>query len=152
MDKNEFKTFCKKEFESRGFKKQKSMFYLKGHDLLCGICLQKSNYGSVYYVNYYYCIGDFSDSAVVPTYYDSDIQGRILSMSKKHKVDGKNFLTVMIEYEEYTEDELRPYFEKAFEEEILPPVYHGKKYILDNLGTLYFLTLDREEVMRKLRT
>ena len=36
----------------------------------------------------------------------------------------------MIEYEEYTEDELRPYFDKEFEERILPPVYQGKKYIL----------------------
>ena len=28
MEKNEFKEFCKNEFEIRGFKKQKNMFYL----------------------------------------------------------------------------------------------------------------------------
>ena len=40
-------------------KKQRNVFYLTGHDLLCGIDLQKSNYGDVYYVNYYYFIGEF---------------------------------------------------------------------------------------------
>ena len=58
----------------------------------------------------------------------------------------------MIEFVKYTEDELRPYFDKEFEERILPPVYQGKKYILDNLGKLYSLTLRKEEVMRKLQS
>lgn len=57
-----------------------------------------------------------------------------------------------IEYEEYTEDELRPYFDKEFEERILPPIYQGKKYILDNLGKFYSLTLNKEEVMKKLQS
>ena len=37
-------------------------------------------------------------------------------------------------------------------ERILPPVYQGKKYILDHLGKLYSLTLHKEEVMRKLKS
>ena len=152
MDKNEFKEFCKKEFEARGFKKQKNMFYLAGHDVLCGICLQKSNYGDVYYVNYCYFIGDFEGVKKYPTYYESDIQSRVLAMSKTSTVGGEHFITSQIEYEEYTEDELRPYFDKEFEERILPPVYQGKKYILDNLGKLYSLTLQREEVMKKLES
>ena len=72
-------------------------------------------------------------------------------MSKTQTVHGKCFLTAMIEYEEYTEEELRPYFDREFEERILPPVYQGKKYILNNLGKLYSLTLHKEEVMRKLQ-
>ena len=152
MDKNQFKAFCKKEFEARGFKKQKNVFYLTGHDLLCGIDLQKSNYGDIYYVNYYYFIGEFENGTDYPTPYDSDIEERILAMSKTQTVHGKCFLTAMIEYEEYTEEELRPYFDRAFEERILPPVYQGKKYILNNLGKLYSLTLHKEEVMRKLQS
>ena len=152
MDKNQFKAFCKKEFEARGFKKQKNVFYLTGHDLLCGIDLQKSNYGDIYYVNYYYFIGEFENGIDYPTPYDSDIEERILAMSKTQTVHGKCFLTAMIEYEEYTEEELRPYFDRAFEERILPPVYQGKKYILNNLGKLYSLTLHKEEVMRKLQS
>ena len=54
MDKKQFKEFCKNEFMKRGFKKNKNTFYLAGNDLLCGIDLQKSNYGEIYYVNYFY--------------------------------------------------------------------------------------------------
>ncbi len=152
MDKNEFKAFCKKEFEARGFEKRKNVFYLRGHDLLCAIDLQKSNYGDVYYVNYSYFIGEYETATKypAPTLYDCDIIGRIAVMSKTQTVQGEHFLTAMIEYEEYTEEELRPYFDKAFAEEILPPMIHGKRYILDNLGKPYTLTLNREETLRKL--
>lgn len=66
MDKKTFKEFCKNEFEVHGFKKQRNVFYLIGHDLLCGIDLQKSNYADVYYVNYYYFIGEFAIQQVTP--------------------------------------------------------------------------------------
>ena len=152
MNKVEFKAFCKREFESRGFKKQKNTFYLRGFDVLCGIDLQKSNYGNTYYVNFWYVLDRNESKANYPTFYDSDIEGRILAMSKTQTVQGKHFLTAMIEYEAYTEEELRPYFDKAFAERILPPVLQGKKYILDNIGKLYSLTLHQEEVMQKLRS
>ena len=152
MDKKQFKAFCKKEFEARGFKKQNNTFYLLGKDLLCGMELSKSNFGNEYYVDFFYCIGDYSNVVELPSYYDSDIEERILAMSKTQTVHGKCFLTAMIEYEEYTEEELRPYFDREFEERILPPVYQGKKYILNNLGKLYSLTLHKEEVMRKLQS
>ena len=152
MEKNEFKEFCKNEFEIRGFKKQKNMFYLIGYDLLCGIYLQKSNYGDLYYVNYCFFIGEFEGVKNYPTHYESDIQERFLAMSKTSTVQGKHFITSQIEYKEYTEDELRPYFDKEFKERVLPPLYQGKKYILDNLGKLYSLTLRKEEVLRKLQS
>lgn len=152
MDKNEFKEFCKNEFVKHGFKKIKKYFYLVGSDILCGMDLQRSDYGSIYYVNFFFCIGDYKSSTVFPTYYESDVDGRILVMSKTQRNKGHTFMTSMIEYEEYTENELRPYFEKEFEERILPPIYHGRKYILDNLNKLYQLTLRREEVMKKLQS
>lgn len=114
--------------------------------------MQKSDFGEVYYVNFYYFIGDFKDVKNYPTYYESDIDGRIVVMSKAQTQQGKQVRTSLIEYEEYTEDELRPFFDKAFEEKILPPIYQGKKYILDNLNVLYSLSLNREEVMRKLQS
>ena len=152
MDKKQFKTFCKTEFQKRGFTKQNNTFYLVGKGLLCGIELTKSNYGEVYYVDFFYCIGDYSKDTKFPDYYSSDIESRFIAMSKTQTVRGKCFLTAMIEYEEYTEEELRPYFNKEFEERILPPIYQGKKYILDNLGKLYHLTLRKEEVMQKLQS
>lgn len=151
MDKKQFKEFCKNEFKARGFKKQKDAFYLTGRDLLCGIDLQKSNYGDVYYVNYYYFIGKFKNITNYPTHYESDIQGRIVVMSRKQTFQGKQFMTAQVEYEEYTEDELRQYFDKEFEEKIMPPLSEGKKYILDNLKKKYFLTLRQDEVLKKLQ-
>ncbi len=152
MDTKQFKDFCKKEFELRGFKRIKKTFYLVGKDLLCGIELQKSNYSSSYYINYYFFLGKYDDTNHYPVCYDLDVQGRMVAMSKTQTVKGNHFLTSAIEYEEYTEEELRPYFDREFEERILPPVYQGKKYILNNLGKLYSLTLHKEEVMRKLQS
>ena len=152
MDKQQFKDFCKKEFELRGFKKTKKIFYLLGKDLLCGIELQKSNYSNSYFINYYFFLGIFNDTNNYPICYDLDVQGRIVAMSKTQTVSGKHFLTSSIEYELYTEEELRPYFDKEFEEKILPPIHQGKKYILENLGKLYSLTLHKEEVIRKLQS
>ena len=152
MDKTQFKAFCKKEFEARGFKRQKNIFYLSGRDVLCGIVLQKSNYGEIYYINYYFFIGEFRSINNYPTHYESDVYGRILAMSKTSTIRGEHFVTAQIEYKEYTEEELRPYFDKAFEEKILPPIQQGKKYILENLGKLYSTPLNKEEVMQKLIT
>ena len=73
-------------------------------------------------------------------------------MSRKQTFQGKQFMSAQVEYEEYTEEELRPFFDKEFEERILPPIHQGKKYILDNLGKLYSLTLRKEEVMQKLQS
>ena len=73
-------------------------------------------------------------------------------MSKSQRTaEGKQFMTPMFKYGDYTEEELRPYFEQAFEGRILPPIYQGKKFILDNLGKLYSLDLHPEEVMQKLK-
>lgn len=152
MNKKQFKDFCKKEFELRGFKRIKKIFYLEGKDLLCGIEFQKSNYSSSYYINYYFFLDKYDDTNHYPVCYDLYVQGRLVAMSKTQTVKGNRFLTSAIEYEEYTEEELRPYFDKEFKERILPPVHQGKKYILDNLGKLYSLTLNKEEVMKKLQS
>ena len=151
MERKQFIDFCKKEFEKHGFKKIKKYFYLAGKDVLCGMDLQKSNYGCFYYINYFYCIGDYNNSIVLPTYYDGDIASRICVMSKTQTYQGKHFMTSMVEYEEYTEDELRPYFDKEFKENILPPISQGKKYILENLNKKYCLDLRVDEVLRKLQ-
>ena len=80
-----------------------------------------------------------------------DVEGRMWVMSKTKQHQGECFMTTQIEYEEYSSDELRVFFDKEMEERILPPIIQGKKYILDNLNELYFLTLKPEEVMRKLQ-
>ena len=151
MNKKEFKEFCKNECIKRGFKKIKNAYYLAGDDLVCGIDLQKSNYGNVYYVNFFFCIGDYKSTSDYPSYYESDIKGRIIVMSKNETIKGRCFLTALIEYEEYTDEELRVYFDEEFDNKIMPPIIKGKKYILNNLNILYHLTLNQDEVKRKLQ-
>ena len=156
MDKNEFKEFCKKEFYKRGYKKIRKMYYLVGTEgVMSGIDLQKSDFGEEYYVNFYFFIGDFQgvSTSLYPTLYESDVYSRILVMSKtqRDRHTKECFITSGIEYLEYTEETLRPYFDKAFEELILPPVYQGKQYILENLNKLYWLDIRREEVLKKLQ-
>lgn len=153
MNKQEFKTFCKNEFFKRGFLKYKNGYYLKGPaDILCGIFLQKSDFGNYYYINYCFHIQNPSDTSI-PSYYDMDMDGGRISVLSKTETDknGNYFMTEQIEHEEYTEDEMKPFFDKVFEERIFPPINFGKKFILDNLGKLYFLTIHPDEVLKKLQ-
>ena len=152
MDKQQFKDFCKKEFLSHGFKKQKNVFYRAGEEVLCSLDLQRSNFGPIYYINYKYYIGDYRQATLYPTVYDMGVSGRFIVMSKKDRINGKCFETSEIEYEEYTEEELKPYFDKAFEEIILPALQHGKAYILKYLGVKYRLTIHQAEVMEQLQS
>lgn len=129
MDAKEFKKFCKEEFTKRGFRKVKSCYYRQEEGLLCALYLQHSDFGPEYYINYYFFLGDFSDKEY-PTRYDHDFHGRFAVMSKTMTVEGKTFLTGQIEHNFYTEDELRPYIEKNFEELIYPVLEQGKKAII----------------------
>ena len=130
MNKQEFKDFCHDEFTRRGFKKKRSMYYMKGKDLLCGIDLQKSM-AEAFYVNYNFYIGEYDDVKSYPSKYDCDLYHRITVWSKD-TVKGEHFWDAMIEYERYTIDEIKPYFDRAFEEYIMPPIEKGKKVILEN--------------------
>lgn len=121
MEKIAFKRFCDSELKKHGFIKVNKGYYLNGDKgVLCGIFLQKSNYSNCYYINYYFFLGEFNDTKNYPVNYDLDVQDRLMAMSKTQTDHGEHFLTSMIEYEEYTEDELRPFFDKEFEEKILP--------------------------------
>ena len=109
MTKQEFIDFCHEEFVKRGFKKKgKTYYYLKGKDLLCGIYLQKSM-SEAFYVNFYYCIGEYNDKKMYPKIYDSDISRRVVVWSKD-TFKGEHFWDALIDYEEYTVEEIKPYF------------------------------------------
>ncbi len=130
MDSKEFKKFCKDEFAKRGFRKVKSDFYCQGNGVLCSLYLQHSDFGPMYYLNFYFYIGDFTGKEY-PSRYDYDFYGRIAFMSKTSTINGgKTFLGGLIEYNYYTEDELRLYIDKGFEEKISPVLEHGKEEIV----------------------
>lgn len=147
MNKKEFVGFCKKKFSKYGFEKKGKYFYRQGKNLICGLYLQHSSFGKYYYINFFYSIGNYIEILQLPTIYDSHIDGRILIMSKTQTFQGERFLTAQIEYEEYSEEELRSFIDGEFQKIILPPIIQGKKYILDNLNSRYTITLNREEVL-----
>ena len=153
MDRQEFKQFCHNEFLDQGFAKIKSMYYLRGiDDTLCGIWLKKSNYGSVYTVMFYYFFGDTTVSKFFPTHSEYDLVGYIKVLSKD-TVRGQHYLSGTIDYEKYTVEELKPYFERAFEEHILPPLKIGKSHIVaHNEHLTSHHTCSKNDVIAKLRS
>ena len=151
MNSQEFKEFCRKEFIKRGFVKKKDMFYLHGNNILCGMRLKKSNYGPCYYVQYNFFIGKHDDSTHYPTHHEADIRLCILVLSKD-TINGRRFMDGLIEYEKYDADELRTYFDHAFEKYILPPVLKDVEILLENQKH-YFASVfpqDRDRVMTKI--
>lgn len=129
MNKLEFKKFCHTEFIKRGFKKIKNGYYLQGSkDILCGIFLQKSNFGELYYVNYCFHVCALKEN-IIPSYYDMDIDGGRITVKSKTQKDSKDLpiMTSQIEYENYSAEELAKYFDKEFKEMILPPIPCGQR-------------------------
>ena len=91
---------------------------------------------------------EISNVKKYPTTYDSDVYRRIGVLTKEDKT-----LTGLIDYELYTPDELRPYFDKAFEEHIMPAIHYGKSCILKEADYYYHLFADDEweEFLEKLK-
>ena len=130
------------------------MYYKDGIDgIRCGVYLQRSAYGKLYYFNYYYLV-DSSDENVIPSYLGADIYGRITVVSKI-KEENNCYQTDLIEYELYEEKELEEYLEKGIQDEILLPVKKGRQVIYDMVKSgiciIYkFRSKEEEEVMQKL--
>ena len=132
MQKNEFKDFCHDEFKRYGFKKQKSMYYrYSAEGLLCSLSLQGGcNY---YYINCDFFIGQYGKPEQYPSQYEADIFGRPISVLSRDTFKGEHYMTALIEYEKYASEELKPFFTRAFEELILPPLQIGKNELLKHL-------------------
>lgn len=140
MTKEEFKKFCKEQFYSRGFTKVKKMFYFdNGKDILCGIDLQKSNFGNTYYINVSFFMKNFIVKDAYPSYLEADFNRRIMVMSKKQTYQGEVFMTPQIEYEEYENQELGMYFQQNFEEWIMPAIERGMDYIIERSSDDFFV-------------
>lgn len=134
--------------------KKRNDYYLIGESgILSSIDLQKSQFSSEYYINFNFYLDNYIDvpSSKFPSCYDSDIDGRIGIMTVSTEDSEECFETYSFEYEKYTPEMLKPHFDKAFDEIIFPPLKLGKKYILESLNILYDLSLNREEVLRKLK-
>lgn len=152
MDTKSFKDLCDRLLKKNGFKKRRNMYYKDGIDgIRCGVYLQRSAYGKLYYFNYYYLV-DSSDENVIPSYLGADIYGRITVVSKI-KEENNCYQTDLIEYELYEEKELEKDLEKGIQDEILLPLKMGRKVILDmmkkNLCVVFKFRKKEEEIVLK---
>lgn len=132
MNKSDFKKFCHDEFSKRNFIKRKASYYRQNDEgLLFEISLQGGY--DYYYVNCYVYIGDYSTCAKYPKDLDFDLYCRPFCVISKDTIGGEHFVDAMIEYAEYTVEELAPCFEEAFEKVLLPAILGGKKALIANL-------------------
>lgn len=153
MDTKNFKDLCDRLLKKYGFKKKKTMYYKDSDDgIRCGVYLQRSSYGKVYYFNYYYFL-DNSNAKLFPQYFEADVYGRITVLSKIKDWDDNYHQTDLIEYELYEEKELEKDLEKGIQDEILLPLKMGRKVILDmmkkNLCVVFKFRKKEEEIVLK---
>ena len=154
MTTQEFKDFCHEEFTKRGFVKKKLNNYYLNTDkgVLVSIYLQRSGYGTAYYINYNFYIGFFDKVKDYPPHYDSDLYHRICVLSKD-TFKGEHFMDAMIELERYTIDEIKPYIDAEFDQYIMPVLTKGKQHIIDNLDHFFSGTPEeRVELLSKLNS
>ena len=132
---------------------REKMHYLDGdRDVLGAIFLAKSNYSNSYYVECDFCIKGLNQNLPYPNHYQVDVGNRIVVLSKTQTINGEKIMTAAIEYEHYSPEELRPYFDKAFEDWIMPPIIHGKKVLLEYIKVKYYAHVLREkEIMEELQ-
>lgn len=153
MKKEEFKRFIGCYLKNLGFTKIKRAYYKRGTDVLCSIDLQKSNYSNSYYVNISYYIGEYETLIQLPTRYEMDVWFRFSILSKTQTYKGEYIITSAIEYEYYTEEEIKRVFDKEFQERVLPPLNIGKTYLLENLKVKYHLAaMNQEDILNKLKS
>lgn len=142
MELDTFKKLLHNYLKEKGFEKIKSRYYLNGGKFLCMIDLQKSYYGPTYYINYSFFLGRFEkpyciNQDSVETY--TPYVGSRFYFAEKLKYS--------CDYLEYSEDELTKVLDSNFNERIKPPFEEGKKYLLDNFGTLYMSLLESEKII-----
>ena len=146
MEKKEFLNFLKNYFKFHGFEKGKGSRYYKNNTenkFLCEVDIFKSNYGDFYYVECAFYLGEFERPYVLDHGQDATCTPFIF---KRFVFDDKNCAS-FCNYLEYSEEHLRKMLDENMERLIFPPFSVGKKYLRENLGTLYRNFLPEERVL-----
>lgn len=140
MTKDDFKKLCWSIFKEYGFRKQKKYFYFEGNsNIECYIDLQKSDYGESFYINCSFCVKNyFAGSAFVLENIVCFNRIQVMSVSMRDDAGGC-FLTQMIVYKDYTDEEISRYLRQALDEWIMPPLAKGGAYIVENEDKYIFL-------------
>lgn len=114
---------------------------MNSHGFLCEIYVQKSSFGDVFYLNYYFHLGKFEKP------YSIDRGG---AETHTPYVGSRFYFTEEDKYScqflDYTEFQLIEILDKNYRQRIQPPFEIGKRYLRDNYGTLYTTFLDFEKI------
>jgi len=139
------------EFKKRKFKKIKSLYYrCDNRKMLCGIEIQRSNYGAMYYINVNFFIGDYSECNEYPSIYDADLWDRLIVHAKPIDASEPQISTRMIRIERYSEEELADDLRNEFDNFIIPIIENGKEEVLKRLERLHTTPSKTiEEVLKK---
>ncbi|HAM64075.1 MAG: hypothetical protein A2Y20_08405 [Firmicutes bacterium GWF2_51_9] len=134
MEKNEFKSLCKKMFYKYGLVKIKNGYFLENEDYVLSIFFQ-SSYAATYYVNFCFSVKGYNKNLPnLEEVWDTDFSHRIMFPA----IDGdKRYLSGLFEYGKFTVEETEPYFDVAFNEWILPIFREGKKNALKNIRKFF---------------
>jgi hypothetical protein len=139
VEKKQFEEEIKAFLKSKGFEKMNNRYYLNSNDFLCEIYVQKSCFGDVSYINYYFYLGSFQKPYLID-------RGGV--MTHTPYVGSRFYFTNEDKYScaflNYSELQLYELLETNFNERIKPPFEKGKQYLLEHFGTLYTSFLNDE--------
>jgi len=138
LTKDEFLDMTRDLFTSYGFRrKSKNYYYFRGLDQILGLLwLEGSMHGGGYYFHAYFYQNDlYPKSRDIPTGNGNAIpicNWNFVLLSKR-KTDGKRYKTHMIQWEDFTEEELRPIMEAFLQDYVMLPLLKGKEGIKEFL-------------------
>ena len=126
MEIKDFRNIAHKILKENNFEKVKSRYYRPGQGFLCEIYLQKSSYGSVFYINFDFFLGNFEKPYVInrdsAQTYTPHVEGRFYFGEK---------YGYACEYPHWEQEQLLTVFLENMRKVILPPFDVGKQYLRD---------------------
>ncbi|HAO61384.1 MAG TPA: hypothetical protein DCQ90_05465 [Erysipelotrichaceae bacterium] len=132
MEMIEFKNLCAKSFGNYGLIKRKKGYFMENDDFILSIFLQKSNFSMSYYINVGYSVKGYN--MIIPDIKDETDQDFGYRIRFPYKDGTEVKYGYALKLKDFDTVEIEPYFDKAFEEWILPIFHGGKKEAISNIN------------------
>lgn len=87
MNATEFKKVLRSCLLECGFTSEGESYYIRSHDVICVVGLQKSSFEDSYYVNIGYVLRDLHPDVTAPRYFDGDIRARFSFSAEGQRID-----------------------------------------------------------------
>ena len=126
IEKQLFLKICREELKARGFKKRKNFYYLSGHEVLCCLMIFKSNYEAAYYFELRIFLVPSEEMQIDSVDIDLYDFNKRLIIRPNSRIS-----TYCLEYEEYSDEEIRKAFGEMIDEYVIPLITDGKKLLIE---------------------